>query len=708
MTRQSVIISFIGRGQRDNTVSGLPYIKTRYEVHHGDAPPDTPFYLNVLRQRHMPQRIHVLGTRSSSWDALIDDIPLDDPAMALRDELRREADAANLNDAAPGVGDAQLRRLGTMLAAHWRCAVDITAVAQRNVTEANVESILQLMIGLCERITSDERLILDTTHGPRPFPMLALSAIQIVEGFTPGLFARTEISYGDLVYGSKIPTASGAPVNRGFSVNLTAIREWAEIAHAAAVFERSMNPMLLAACLRRDGFADLADSLEQLGRVIASNTFERLPEAIRQLRHAVQACAFTRQEYGDLLRRHLEQLIVQLDRPTLAATLRCLAEQRAACGEYAQAILALYESLVDLACPHEVEYEVMKQQLKRLRGLLTPREQQQFDALEYARNAVAHGLRRISSTAPLLDVITAYHDGHDFVTSVDWATITARLNSVRASNTVQPVDLTSATPADVLIDLRGGGETWLWLSGISDLLAVMPAAGIWLVGGTSGMHHAICHWLTGSSTMPPHWHVVASSQRALLDAVGSDPAWAQRSGTAAFGVVPPSEPVPCVNQTPLTNPRAMFDNRAVWLRLLGTLFAPIALPQRRMSGDACVMRSIRCLDLVANVLLARRGGVPAGPAALTAAYMQLHLDPPTGFEPGHLKGAATALAQLPPAVALAGGSIHQLVPAGRIVGAAATPDIINRYYGVADSMVSCILRREGGGQDRAVFLGRYI
>ncbi|MBU6336101.1 MAG: hypothetical protein KGS47_17060 [Chloroflexi bacterium] len=149
----------------------------------------------------------------------------------------------------------------------------------------------------------------------------------------------------------------------------------------------------------------------------------------------------------------------------------------------------------------------------------------------------------------------------------------------------------------------------------------------------------------------------------------------------------------------------MFDNRAVWLPLLGTLCAPIALPQRRMSGDACVMCSIRCLDLVANVLLARRGGVPAGPAALTAAYMRLHHDPPTGFEPGHLIGVANTLAQLPPAVVLAGGSIRRLVPAGRIGGAVATPRVVDRYYGVADSMVSAILRREN--EDRAAFLRRF-
>ena len=454
MIRQSVIIAFIGRGQRNNMISGLSYVKSYDEACGSAQPPETPLSLSVLRQRHTPQRIHLLGTRSSSWNALIDDIPLDDPTMAFRDELRQEADAATLDDAAPGVDDAHLRRLGTMLAAHWRCAVEITAVAQRNVTEANVESILRLMIGLCERVAPDERLILDTTHGPRPLSQMALSAIQVVEGLTPGLFARTEISYGDLVYGGRVSTADGTPANRSYSVNLTAIRGWVEVAHAAAVFERSMNPMLLAEYLRRDGFADLADSLEQLGRVIATNAFEQLPGVIRQLRHAVQACACTRQEYGDLLRRHLGRLILRLDQPTPAATLRCLAEQRAACGEYAQAILALYASLVDLACPHEVEYESMKQQLKRLRDLLTPREQQQFDALEYARNAVAHGLRRVSATAPLPDAIAAYHDGHAFITSIDWTSVAARLHV--AHSAPQPPHPRQAHMQRLLNELKPG------------------------------------------------------------------------------------------------------------------------------------------------------------------------------------------------------------------------------------------------------------
>jgi hypothetical protein len=107
MTQQTVIISFIGRGQRDTSVSGAPYVRTRYKVDHEAQPPDTSFYLNVLRHRYAPQRIHILGTRSSSWDALIDDLPLDATAMACRDALRQAADEAALSDAAPGVSDAR-------------------------------------------------------------------------------------------------------------------------------------------------------------------------------------------------------------------------------------------------------------------------------------------------------------------------------------------------------------------------------------------------------------------------------------------------------------------------------------------------------------------------------------------------------------------------------------------------------------------------
>lgn len=115
MIRQSVIIAFIGRGQRNNMISGLSYVKPYDEACGSAQPPETPRSLNALRQRHMPQRIHILGSRSSSWDALIDDIPLDDSIVAFCDELSQEADAANLNDAAPGVSDAQLSRLSALV-----------------------------------------------------------------------------------------------------------------------------------------------------------------------------------------------------------------------------------------------------------------------------------------------------------------------------------------------------------------------------------------------------------------------------------------------------------------------------------------------------------------------------------------------------------------------------------------------------------------
>ncbi|MBU6334812.1 MAG: hypothetical protein KGS47_10465 [Chloroflexi bacterium] len=66
MTQQAVIIAFIGRGQRDTSASGAPYVRTHYEVRHGTQPLKTLFSLNVLRHQHDPQRIHILGSRSSS------------------------------------------------------------------------------------------------------------------------------------------------------------------------------------------------------------------------------------------------------------------------------------------------------------------------------------------------------------------------------------------------------------------------------------------------------------------------------------------------------------------------------------------------------------------------------------------------------------------------------------------------------------------
>lgn len=385
----ATLITAIGRGRKDDT--GTAYTRTSYAIDGWPSPP-TPFFAQAWLAS--PQgadidRVHLIGTATSTWSALVEEYRDDDAGDDLWLQLEERCGEAD----AVGITDADLEPLAALLTRCWQRRVHCHVLCHREVDDDSAAAILRRLLTLLPLREADRRLMLDSTHGLRSLPLLALSAVQMADAFAPGLAARTTLLYGEFL---------GAP--RGFA--LRSVGDNLRLADACRIWQESLDAEPLAAAIETD-YPALAKSLRALSLALHGNAFARLDQRLRQVRNSLDALEATvRQPWQELLVEAVTRTVARLDRPTLSERLLALAELRAERHQYGLAILALAEGATVLACHEPVaDYETMKAKGRAFEGELSRQLAQEWHYLFRVRNRIAHGANLIEQDG----VITEQH-----------------------------------------------------------------------------------------------------------------------------------------------------------------------------------------------------------------------------------------------------------------------------------------------------------
>jgi len=198
-----VLVSFIGKGQRDGSSSG--YRTTQYTFPDGWQSPELSVFgiaLLTYYEAHLRRSIDkwlVLGSPQSNWDALLEVVPKEQRDNALNRVYEKIRDAVKAEEQSPsasGIGqltqplldawsDALSERLHPM-------AVKCQLVGW---CEAH-ESQLQMWRVLSQEVPEGSELVLDITHGFRHQPML-LAPMVVLLGMLKNL-SGVELYYGAL------------------------------------------------------------------------------------------------------------------------------------------------------------------------------------------------------------------------------------------------------------------------------------------------------------------------------------------------------------------------------------------------------------------------------------------------------------------------------------------------------------------------------
>ncbi|MDD3649937.1 TIGR02221 family CRISPR-associated protein [Immundisolibacter sp.] len=365
------LVSFLGRG-RDNPTSG--YREASYRFADGRTA-TTPFFGLALARHLDPDLLVLLGTESSMWDVLVENLPgIGEADEALRLELMEAVAAGRvtadlLGRAQPLIERAIGRSVRLKLIPFGRDAAE-----QRQILEC------------IEQAAGRGEVSLDVTHGFRHLPMLSLVSAFVLE--------RLGRTVTGIYYGALEMTADGhTPVLR--LDGLLAIQRWVE---ALAVFDASGDYRVFAPLLAADGVA--ADKTHCLEEAAFFERTSNVADAARQLATFLPALDAPLPGASGLFQKRLRERLAWAREPDLATRQRKLAHQHLNRGDFVRAAIFGYESLLSRLCleqGHDPLDYAARERLARAfgeelhAGEHADWKREAFLTLKNLRNALAHG-----------------------------------------------------------------------------------------------------------------------------------------------------------------------------------------------------------------------------------------------------------------------------------------------------------------------------
>lgn len=365
------LVSFLGRG-RDNPTSG--YRKATYRFADGAAA-TTAFFGLALARHLQPDALVLLGTASSMWDVLVENLPdIGDAEEALRLELMEGV-------AAGRVSAALLGRAQPLIAESLGLPVRLELIPFGR-DDAEQRQILDCI----EKAAGRGEVSLDVTHGFRHLPMLGLVSAFVLE--------RLGRKVSGVYYGALEMTEAGqTPVLR--LDGLLAIQRWVE---ALSVFDASGDYGVFAPLLAADGVP--ADKTRCLQDAAFFERISNVADASRQLRTFLPALDAPLRGASGLFQKRLRERLAWARESNLAARQRKLAHQYLHRGDFVRAAIFGYESLVSRLCIEQrqdpLDYPAREAVTQEFGRALHAGEHEDwkrgaFLTLRNLRNALAHG-----------------------------------------------------------------------------------------------------------------------------------------------------------------------------------------------------------------------------------------------------------------------------------------------------------------------------
>lgn len=248
-----ILVTTLGKGQSPQNhreaVHGN-YQTAQYRFEEGDSSQPTQFF-GLALYRHLvetgwkPDKIVVLGTATSMWDAWLESAPELAEHVEFAGELYELQKPGN-----NGVDKDGLNRLSGILSEHYHIAFDCQIIPFGRTPDEQAV-ILRVLDGSVGR---GDEVVLDVTHGFRHMPMLELlSSFLLRHAKNVGTKA---IYYGAL----DMPGPAGAKLVVRLDA-LSGLENWIE---AVAVLESSGNVLpLAAACSCLPGGKEVQMNLER-------------------------------------------------------------------------------------------------------------------------------------------------------------------------------------------------------------------------------------------------------------------------------------------------------------------------------------------------------------------------------------------------------------------------------------------------------------
>lgn len=375
----STFVTFLGRG-RDNNETG--YREATYKFPNGTEK-TTAFFGLALAEYIAPNTIVILGTKSSQWYVLVENLVpgelSDEKTQALEELFNAEIQGEVIQD--------HLDKVVDLIEQSVKCQV-VPRLIDFGINEAEQYKILDVI----DEAVPDGDVNFDLTHGFRHFGMIGFLSTFMLSR------VREKFEVKNLWYGALEMTQNGiTPVLK--LDGLDRVRQWLE---ALNRFDATGNYRVFGSLLEKDGVD--SNKTEHLENAAFYERTMNVPDAANEINNFKSVLESQLKGASGLFQEKLTDRLTWIDQNTLSKRQAVLARLYLERRDYVRAACFGWESLVTQECEkngddpnyhknrekQNVLYAV--QNLPRKDGQQPGDNREAGEHINQIRNAVTHGI----------------------------------------------------------------------------------------------------------------------------------------------------------------------------------------------------------------------------------------------------------------------------------------------------------------------------
>lgn len=389
------LVSFVGTGMYKKEGG---YRTTIYKYPDGIETEPTKFFVqSILEAKYKPiSRVILIGTYTSSWDALLDekDPAIEDLWLSIKTQCEENK---------TGISEENIKKLESYFCDKYK--VPCTIYIHTNKIDANtINETAELYSKIAKEISLETNLLLDITHGFRSMPVLFYQSLQLATaGKDP---RRIDLIYGEYIDDEKI----------SYVRDLSDYWNYSEIAFAVNLFKNKLDGRMLAQKLE-PVWESGAKVVSRFSDIVECNYSLQLPEVFRQMKNALEKRPEETKNISwvNEVADYLSDIYTRLNNDKVSETLRNYSRELENHGLVTQAVIALQVAIeaavaekfgpADAIGNYDWYQEEGKQFFADVVAKLEYHKKQNIYQIEWLRNQIAHGGARDKKTGEYPSVV---------------------------------------------------------------------------------------------------------------------------------------------------------------------------------------------------------------------------------------------------------------------------------------------------------------
>jgi CRISPR-associated DxTHG motif protein len=382
---KKILLSLLGLGRKTALPDGgSAYKRIAHQFQDGESIlTSLSTYAFLEKSDESFSHVYVFGTYTSSWSALLEELPIiDDISVS---ELYYTIEEEQL---AGGISKNSLAEMERILSGYWKTRFYCYAHREK-IAESSIEEVFLLYQSAILTIPQDtDSIVFDITHGFRTMPLLMLSALQYWENFS-GRSAKLHMYYVEL------------QDNTAAVREITPIYTQGECSKAVRMFIDKFDGSSLTE-LTREFWDRGAKVIDRLSFNIQSNAVSSLVPFIKgQLKNAIAEGAKMEFPHWFIpVYEWLERLFRKLDQELVCLTMLQVSKLMLDRSLYGQSVITLHVAFQVFLHEFYDEQESMGDwdMFKLLRdrflsdtAVIDYKTRQRLIEIERLRNSIAHG-----------------------------------------------------------------------------------------------------------------------------------------------------------------------------------------------------------------------------------------------------------------------------------------------------------------------------